>query len=68
MSDVEPGDGGGDSTLLRLQQQGAGLLPDPEKSLRLKAAAKAADEWQAMSEAFKSAGCVPVYSLEVDES
>ena len=53
-----------DTTLLRLQQQGAGLLPDPEKILRMRAAAIAAAEETAMDAAFKSAGCIPIYPEE----
>ena len=58
---IAPSDGV-QETLSRLQQHGAGLLPDPDTLLRTKAAALAAVEWQTQADAFKSAGCVPVYT------
>lgn len=56
-----------DPTLVRLQEQGAGLLPDPEAVLRKKAAALAADETERAAEAFRTAGCVPIYKDEDEE-
>ena len=49
------------SMLAHLQSQSAGLLPDPERPLRLKAAELAATEVERATEAFSSAGCVDLH-------
>jgi hypothetical protein len=53
-------------SLARLHEHGAGLLPDPEKSMRSKAAALAADEAERMDAAAASVGCVQLRPPEED--
>lgn len=54
------------NSLAKLSELGAGLLPDPEKQLRQKAAALAEIEADDMAAAFKTAGCANLRKTEDD--
>ena len=54
-------------SLAKLSDVGAGLLGDPEKHIRAKAAALADIEADSMSEAFKTAGCANLRRKQDDD-